>query len=118
MTTNRFFEFLDEVRTGLQEFYITLLRGDITPTDPNFMDSIHMYSSLIDNILHAWYGDPDVEKALQDDYFLYSFSTLNILIRTLDTNSNRIQCRVIRRTRRKAGGKENRRPPPSAQCIW
>lgn len=95
MTTNSFIEILDEVRRGLQEFYITLLRGDITPTDPIFMDSIHMYSSLIHNILHAWYGNPDVEEVLQDDYFLYSFATLNILIRTLDTNSNRIQRRVI-----------------------
>lgn len=89
------------------------MRDDVTPTDQR-IDYIHMYLSLIDNILHDWYEDPDVEEVLQDDYFLYFFAPPNLVIRTIDANRNYIDRRVIRRTRRRAGGKENLRPLPSA----
>lgn len=101
-----------EIREDLRDLYSLLVAAN--PTDPLVIYHTVTYSFLVDEILRPSdieEGDQHLPEMIGNDYFMLRQAPPNLVLREINTNRVDIdQPRRLRRSRRRAEGKENRRP--------
>ena len=108
---------LDDFRTRLHDFFVFLRLANIRQTHPAIEEAIRAYSEMVDDMLVREPGvDVETIDAINDDFFMYRFAPPNFVVRNIDTNRVDItRRRISRRVRRRAAGKENKRPRQQQQ---